>query len=290
MTARLIIPILAAAAAFAQSGPKLPEFEVASIRPAPLDLQNVHIGIRVDGAQVHIAGYSLKDYVRVAYRVKDYQVEGPEWIASERYNVDATLPAGATRDQVNDMLQSLLRDRFKVEFHRIKKEFPVYALVVSKGGAKIKESAVDSATAAALAKPPDNVNASGSAAGVFVAVGPGASYVFADNKITAQRLSMSRFADILARFVDKPVVDMTNLASYYDFTLNVTEEDYRAMLIRSAITAGVELPPQVLQMAAKDVPESLAASMQSVGLKLDNRKAPLDVIVVDRAEKSPVDN
>ncbi len=290
MTARLLIPLIATAAAFAQPDPKALEFEVASIRPAPLDVQSVHIGVRVDGSQVHIAGYSLKDYIRIAYRVKDYQVEGPDWIASERYNVDAKLPAGGTRDQVNDMLQSLLRDRFKVEFHRTKKEFPVYGLVVVKGGVKMKESAVDSATAAALAKPPDDVSASGSAAGIFVAVGPGASYSFADNKIAAQKLSMSRFADILARFVDKPVVDMTNLAGYYDFTLNLTDDDYRAMLIRSAITAGVDLPPQVLQMAAKDVPESLAASLQGVGLKLDNRKAPLDVIVVDRAEKSPSDN
>lgn len=290
MTARIAFPLLAAAAAFAQSPPKPPEFEVASIRAAPLDLQNVHIGVRVDGSQVHISGYSLKDLTRVAYRVKDYQVEGPDWIASERYNVDATLPAGAARDQVPDMLQALLRDRFKLQFHRTQKEFPVYALVVAKGGPKMKESTMDSATAAELAKPPDKVDAAGSAAGVFINVGPGASYSFADNKIAVQRLSMSRFADVLARFVDKPIVDMTNLSGYYDFTLNLSEEDYRAMLIRSAITAGVDLPPQVLQMAARDVPESLAASMQGVGLKLDNRKAPLDVIVVDHAEHSPTAN
>lgn len=291
MTARLTLVLCAATAAFAQNPPSPHlEFEVASIRPSTPGDQSVHIGVRVDGAQVHIAGYSLKDYIRLAYRVKDYQVEGPEWISSQRFDVDAKLPPGATRDQVNDMLQTLLHDRFEVKFHRTQKEFPVYALVAAKGGAKLTESKVDAETAAALAKPPNSADATGSAAGVFLTLGPGSVFNFSEDKLEIKRLSMARFAELLSRFVDRPVVDMTNLPNYYELSFPVSSEDYRSMLIRSAMSAGVDLPPQAVQMAGQGIADSLAAGLAANGLKLESRKAPLDVLVVDSANRSPSEN
>ena len=290
MTVLRFLPLtLAACAVFAQSPPRL-EFEVASIKPSPPITDNAHIGMRIDGSQVYCTSWSLKDYIRIAYRVKDYQVEGPDWIASERFDISAKLPAGATRDQVNEMLQSLLTDRFKLTFHRVKKEFPVYALVVAKGGAKLKESDLNGMSASDFSKPPDSIAASGSAAGVSVDLGKGAS---SRSPITRCRSSACPFrdlADVLARFVDRPVVDMTNLTGIYDYDINVTEEDYRGMLIRSAITAGVVLQPEVQRLAMADIGESLASGLKALGLNLEARKAPLDVMVVDHAERTPSEN
>src|SRR5689334_5896374 len=89
------------------------EFEVASIKPVPPQDpgSRVNVGVKVDGSQVHISWFSLKDYVRAAYQVKVYQVVGADWMGSERYNIDAKLPEGATREQVPEMLQSLLAER-----------------------------------------------------------------------------------------------------------------------------------------------------------------------------------
>ena len=85
-------------------------------------------------------------------------------------------------------------------------------------------------------------------------------------------------------------VDMTNLKGNYDFVLELSPEDFRAMGIRSAISAGVALPPQAIQMAEAASGDSLSNAMQKLGLKLESRKAPLEVIVIDHAEKTPSDN
>lgn len=288
---RLVPTALIACAAVAQSPQKV-EFEVASIRPAAPLSENVHIGLHADGSQVAFTGFSLKDYIRIAYRVKDYQVTGPDWIGSERFDIAGKMPAGSNRDQVNDMLQALLADRFKLTFHREKKEFPVYALVVTKGGLKAKVSPLDADDSGA-ANPggaPTTVAASGSRDGVSVALDHGSAFSFANNKFEGRKLTMARLADVLARFLDRPVVDMTNAEGTYDVTFEVTPEDYRGMLIRSAITAGVALPPEAQRLAISDISESLASSMAASGLKLDSRKAPLDVIVVDHAEHKPTEN
>src|SRR5258708_33192093 len=94
---------------FSQGAPARPEFEVASIKPsvaAPTGGQ-VHVGVQIDGAQVHCTYLSLRDYLRIAYQLKDYQVTGPDWMASERFDIHAKLPTGG-RAQFRDMLQTLL--------------------------------------------------------------------------------------------------------------------------------------------------------------------------------------
>lgn len=291
MTARkLLAPAFLACAAFAQTAPPRLDFEVASIKPSPALTDSAHIGMRVDGSQVYFSSFSLKDYIRIAYRVKDYQVEVPDWMSTTRFDIAAKLPAGATREQVYDMLQSLLLDRFKLQFHRLKKEFPVYALVVAKGGAKLTPSNLDGVSAGALTKPPDSVAASGSAAGVSIDLGQGASFSLTPEKLEARRLTTARLAEFLSRFVDRPVVDMTNLQGAYDLDLKISPEDYRGMLIRSAMAAGVALPPEAESLAMTDIGDSLATGLLASGLRLESRKAPLDVIVVDHAEREPTDN
>ena len=101
---------------------------------------------------------------------------------------------------------------------------------------------------------------------------------------------MASFADLLGRFVDKPVVDMTGITGSYDFDLDFTPEDYMAMLIRSAIAAGVTMPPEALRMLSGSSGDSLMNALDRLGLKLENRKAPVEVLVVDRMEKAPTEN
>ena len=80
-----------------------------------------------------------------AYDVKPYQVSGPDWLDTERYDIAAKVPAGATKEQVNAMWQSLLAERFGVTLHHESKEFQVEELVIGRGGHKLKESAEDPA-------------------------------------------------------------------------------------------------------------------------------------------------
>src|SRR3954464_4243344 len=104
---RYFVPAFLAAIALAQTSPR-PEFEVASIRPsAPLTAE-VKVGVHIDGAQVSFTYVALKDLIQSAYTLKNYQVVAPDFVASDRFDIAAKLPAGATREQVPAMLQSLL--------------------------------------------------------------------------------------------------------------------------------------------------------------------------------------
>jgi uncharacterized protein (TIGR03435 family) len=281
-----LLPALVSVAAIGQT-----QFEVASIRPSgPPGGDHMNVGIHIDGARISCTYFSLKDYITAAYSVKIYQVSGPDWIGSERFDIAATLPPGATQEQVPDMLKALLADRFGMKFHRETRDFPVYGLVIAKGGLKMKESAPAPEDPDDKAKPATNVTGTGGRGGVHLDYGHGSFFTMADNKFTARKLAMASFAEVLARFEDKPVVDMTGLKGSYDFDLVFTPEDYMAMLIRSAIAAGVTLPPEALRMLSGSSGDSLLDSLATLGLKLETRKAPLEVLVIDHIEKAPTEN
>jgi uncharacterized protein (TIGR03435 family) len=277
---------------FAQPKPQRLQFEAASIRSTPTLEAGVKLGMHSDGAQVRFDFLSLRDLTRIAWQVKDYQIVGPDWIASERYTVTAKVPEGNfTEDQKREMLQNLLIDRFGLKYHNEKKEFAVYALEQGKNGIKMKETPTD---ASGEAPPPPkglNINASGSEKGVFVDLGGGAYFTFTDNKFVGHKINMARIVDSLAYYLEKPLVDQTGLPAdkTYDLTLPITPDDYRVMLIRSAIHAGIQLPPQALQLADGPI-DSFYSALDSVGLKLEAKRAPIDVIVVDSANKTPSDN
>jgi len=244
----------------------------------------------VDGAMVTFTALSVKDYLVAAYQVKFYQILGPEWMAGERFDISAKLPEGATRSQVPAMLQALLADRFEMKIRRETKELPVYSLVVAKGGSKMKESPLDEETAESPGgRGAINVAGSGGRGGFALAFGRGSNFAFADNKIVATKLSMASFVETLGRFLDRPLVDATGLTGNYDFELTFTPEDFRAMQIRSAIAAGVVLPPEALRLLESSG-DSLFSAVQAVGLKLESRKAPMEVLVIDSVRKTPTEN
>jgi uncharacterized protein (TIGR03435 family) len=290
-----VIPaIVAAVPSFGQAPAPRVEFEVASIKPSEpfnaMSGRSVNVGVHIDGAQYHSNFLSIKDYIRIAYKVKDYQIQGPDWIASTRFDISAKIPSGVPLDKVSDMMQSLLADRFGVKLHPETKDFPVYGLIVMKGGAKLKESAPDAESGPSEAgKAPVDVNASGGPRGTTIDLGHGSFWGFADNKLTAKKLTMLQVAETLARYMDRPVIDMTDLKGIYDFEIKLTQEDFLALNIQSAVTAGINLPPEALKLmeSSKD---SLHNGLAALGLKLESRKAPLDLLVVDHAEKTPTEN
>jgi len=244
--------------------------------------------MHIDGAQVRFTSLALRDLLRIANRMRTDQIEGPDWIVSERYDVSAKLPEGARRDQVPEMLLNLLTERFQIVSHRTTKEFPVLALVVAKSGLKVKQSAPEEGDGTAPAS--TNIAASGGPAGVSVSFGRGAYYTFSNGKFEAKHLTMGQIADSLSRYEPETVLDMTEQPGYYDFVLQLSPEDYQGMLIRAAISAGVSLPPQVQRMVEMSNGDSLGAALETVGLKLERRRAPLEVVIVEKANKVPSAN
>ena len=285
------IPLLAVTslAVFAQTPTARPEFEVASVKPsvdADTPMGNVNRGLHIDGAMVSFNGMPLKWYIHYAYTVKESQVSGPDWLGSSRFDVVAKLPDGAKREQIPDMLQALLADRFQLKLHRESKESSVYALVVGKNGLKMKESPLD-ADPDGPGKANVDVNVTGGERGALVSLGKGASVSFEGQRLVAKKVTMTYLADSLARFVDRPVVDMTNLTGTYDCTLDCNLDDVRALILSSA-PPGTPLPPRQAEVGETTV--SLMDSLQQAGLKLEPRKAPLDILVVDHMEKAATAN
>jgi uncharacterized protein (TIGR03435 family) len=150
-----------AAFVFACAGGFGQTFEVASVRPsAPVPpTGGVYFGPprggpgTSDPGRVSWSYATLKGVVMLAYDVKNYQVNGPSWLASERYDFAVKIGEGATREQVRIMWQNLLADRFGVKLHHESKEFRVEELVIASGGHKLTEVPEDP-DAAMAGRPP----------------------------------------------------------------------------------------------------------------------------------------
>ena len=308
----MILGLTFAAAGFARAHPL--EFEVATIKPAsmpsPADIAagKIHVGMTVDAQRVDIGFLSLPELITIAYKLKRYQIVVPDWMASQRFDVQAKLPEGASSEQVPEMLQALLAERFKLVVHRDSKEHNVYGLVVGKGGPKLKEAAPDPEGAkdgdSAAANQSNGVRMSRDSKGFMVSGGRGGAvrvqmqaggmhYEFA-------KMSMSGLADMLSTFLDRPVIDMTELKGNFQLSLDLTLEDMRGAMKAAgvAIPAGGPLgggrgpdAGKIPADAASDPAGSkLFQSVQELGLKLESRKAPVETIVVDHCEKTPTEN
>ncbi len=283
------LAILLPALLLAQS----PQFDVASVRPFNPGQGQVAAGIHFDGAQVRGVGLSLRDYLATAYRFKATLISGPDWTAKERYDIQATLPDGSSKAQVPEMLQALLADRFQVKLHKEKKEFPIFALVLAKGPLKLKELPPDPNADKVNDEPVGMANVATIAVvgnGVSVQYARGASISVGNNRIEVIKLPLWVFARNLERYSDRQIVDMTGLTGSYTFAIDVTPEDYMAMMIRSAVLRGQNIMPEAQKLLDATPASALSDALQQVGLKLESRRAALDIIVIDSALKTPTAN
>lgn len=306
-------------------------FEVATIRPsAPLDMVKMaadmqagkmpRMGAHVDGARADYLYMTLRDLMALGYGVKPYQVTGPDWIKTQRFDIAAKIPEGVKKDDAPAMLRALLEERFKMTTHKSTEEHPVLALVVGKGGPKLKESAtqpkpIDESVPLKAGEmttegPDGPVRMSVSRDG-HATVNMGAKGVmnYGMNPATqslhleGDMITMSGFADMLTQFSQmgggggRRVVDMTGLTGHYEVAMDFALAD----LLQMARAAGIALPAGVGGGPAAAGPadaasdpggaaSSITTAVQALGLRLETRKAPVEQLVIDRVEKTPTEN
>jgi uncharacterized protein (TIGR03435 family) len=320
--------ILTACTAFGQAAADSPMFEAASVKPAE---PQTGMGIRVmmrggpgtpDPGQINYSNVSLKNVLTVAYGVKGYQINGPKWLDSERFDIVAKIAQGSTKEQFQLMLQNLLAERFKLTLHHETKELPIYALVVGKNGPKLKESADDDASAApggtagpggpsASAPPPPPPPPTSDGAGparlkigadgmpqLPPGMGKNGLMMMMMNgrmRMVGNRQPISAVTEMLANQLGRPVVDNTELKAKYDFTLDFSPEGMNGPMAM--------MPPPPPQheggpgpggpmMGGPDAggPSLITALQEQLGLKLESKKGPVDLLVIDRMEKVPTEN
>jgi len=223
------------------------EFEVASIKPSDPHSTPSRT-MRTTGRDVY-ASITVLILIRIAYDVQDYQIAGaPSWLGDQFYDIAAKAGGESTPTQaeLRQMFQKLLADRFQLKVRRETRELPVYALVVGKGGTLMKESGPDARYS-------------------FMIPGPG--------RWKVSKLDMGHLARDLTREVGRTVVDLTGLTGSYDFTLEWTPEQAS--------------PPAADAAALPDSggPSIFTAIQQQLGLKLESRKHPIDVLIIDQVEK-----
>jgi uncharacterized protein (TIGR03435 family) len=243
--------LVAALAATAQT----PGFEAASIK-ANRSLGEIS-SIRLSKGRLSTTNVSLKKLMLNAYGIPDdreYMIEGPGWLATEHFDIEATFPGETPVTGVRQMMQTLLAERFKLALHRETRQLPTYALVVAGDGPKIH--AVEEGQS----------GASGSTSG-----GPG--------RLEATRITMAKLAALLERPVGTPVTDSTGLGGVFTFTLEWSPDDTPELAARAGAEPGGAGGPSIF-----------TAVQEQLGLKLVGGKRPVEILVVDHMEKAPSEN
>jgi uncharacterized protein (TIGR03435 family) len=276
----------------------------------------------VNGLRAEFNHLRVKDLITAAYKVKDYQITGPDWLNkadAQHFDIAARMPEGSGKDDVPKMLQALLAERFKLVVHRETKEHPVLALVVGKGGPKMKESTeklVPIDPDAPLKPGEMQMDGEDGPVRITVNMKDGSSTVNMGAKgtirqrmdsqtqtfhIDADTTTMAGFADMLTNIMKmggsdgKQVVDMTGLKGNYQVSVELSMADLMAMAraqgyggpggggAASGSGAAVASDPGGSGTSAY-------SAVEKMGLKLESRKAPVEQLVVDSAEKMPTEN
>jgi bla regulator protein blaR1 len=229
-------------------------FEVASIKPSNPDRPGKLFTVK--GRQVITINTTANDLITFAYELHARQlVGGPPWMESDKYDVTGQPEGQGLPDmkQLRALMRQLLTDRFKLSFHREKRELPVYAITVVSGGPKLTKN---------------ETNPNGLPGLLFRGLGvlPGVNATIAD------------LAGVMQTAVlDRPVVDRTGLQGRYDFTLTWTPDETQFT------SMGVRVPPPSNDPNAP--PNLFTAFQEQLGLKLDATRAPAEVLVIDRIDK-----
>jgi len=258
-----LVILMAGALAGAQSPSKDPgslKFEVASIKPSPADARGG--GARPDPGGLRYRGNNvpLRMYIAACYRIRNDQVVGaPAWIDSERYDVLATAAKQSTVEEMYLMVRNLLIERCHLQFHFENREMPIYVLSTDPAGVKLTR------------------HDAGNGGEPWIEQASDAPF---HAHWTATSANMDIFAGRLARVMDRPVVDQTGLTGDFDFTLKYT----------------MDIPPDLPPDAQKNGqtidtsgPTIFQAVRQQLGLRLEPRKGPAPIMVIDRIEK-PTEN
>ena len=232
----------------------LPQFEIATLKLAPPPGESYQINLgTVRSGRLNLTNVTLGDCIRFAYGlVSDDQISGPDWIKSKTvlFNIVAEVPPDTSREKLLLMTQALLSDRLKLVLRRERRELRYLALVVGKNGPKMQRSIDES--------PQSRDNSAG------------------HGRVTGNQVSMPLLASFLARSEQEIVVDATGLTGSFQVNLQWKPG-----------TAG---SPTAESDEGGDGSSLYTAIKEQLGLQLRSRKGPLDILVVDYAEQTPVAN
>jgi uncharacterized protein (TIGR03435 family) len=242
--------------AFAQQ-PDRPSYEVASVKPG--DPNDRQVRVAGQGGRFTVANASLKMLIGLAYGVQDHQISGgPNWLDSEKYNIEAKIDSAAVTAPGPDsagrmllMIQSLLGERFKLTVHRESKEEQVYELVVAKGGSKLKEA--DTGKQGRGARRPGR------------------------GQLTSMGAPISSLVNALSQQLGRSVIDKTGLTGGYDFELKWTPDPGET----AGLFGGPDAPPP----PDPNGPSIFTALQEQLGLRLESAEGPVEILVIDHAEK-----
>jgi uncharacterized protein (TIGR03435 family) len=278
-------------------------FEVASVRvadpkpprtpmPAAGDIQGGPG--TADPTRISYTWVQVRRLLMAAFALPLDQISGSDWVMGQdaRFDIVANVPAGATKEQAGEMLLNLLKDRFHLAYHREKKDFDMYTLVVAKGGPKLK----DAAPAEGPLPPPPAPGTPRQRAPLdrdgfpqlpagrtnFQGVGNNGVARFTFRMSTPQAL----LTTIGPSLGSSRSVDKTGLTGKYDFTLEFSQAGLPGPLGRGPAA----VPPEAANDTSDPAPDLFNAIEKQLGLKLEKSKTQLDVVVIDHMDKTPTEN
>ena len=283
----LLVPFVVAALAAQTAPPAVaPAFEVASVKQNTSG-ENL-IGVRLaPGGRFTATNVPLRQLITMAYQVQPFQIDGgPVWLASDRFDIVAKAagelppPQPGTVGPLQMMMRSLLADRFKLVVRNERKEMAIYALVLGrtdgKLGTQLHQSTTDCAAlmAGRRGAPPPGPPSLTDPIPCGMRIMPG--------NLSAGSVPMSQLVQILSQNLQRVVVDRTGLTGNFDANLMWTPDQ---------MPRQGDLPPGAPALPPIDPngPSLFTALQEQLGLKLDSTKGPVDVVVIDRAEKPTTD-
>jgi uncharacterized protein (TIGR03435 family) len=221
-------------------------FEVASIKPA--DPQAGEASIKRSATRLTVLGYTPRMLIQWAYDVRDDRLIGQsKWLDSARYDIVALAPEQPRPGELQQMMQSLLKERFGLVIHHEQRNLPFFALVVDNGGPKVRVSEAEP----------------GPAKNSFSMAEPG--------RLRGTEVTAAMLANVLSNQTGRSVQDFTGLKGIFDFRLEWS-------------------PDESSTDNADALPSIFTAVREQLGLKLEPRRGPVDVIVLDQLASSPHGN
>jgi uncharacterized protein (TIGR03435 family) len=236
-----------AAAAFGQDRP---QFDVASIKPnSPGGVSTGDFRF-LPGGRLSAEKVVLRFFIQNAYGLKPFQLSGgPDWIASQGYDIEAKAEGNPSNAQMQKMMQTLLEDRFKLKYHRETKDLPVYTLAAAKGGLKLPDAKEGSDRATIRISRMTGV------------------------QLTGEKITVAELARVLSNLLSRTVIDKTGFTGTFAAHLSFALDDTLAGL------------PHFPDAPDPAIPSVFVAIEEQLGLKLESTKGPVEILVIDHIER-----
>jgi uncharacterized protein (TIGR03435 family) len=283
--------------------PAKEEFEVATVKRSAPPAGPILVGMgggpgTPDPGRITYSYLSLKTLLMTGYDLKDEQISGPAWLDTERYDIVATVRPDATKEQAKQMLKNLLTERFKLSLRRETKDLPFYELAVAKGGLRIHESVEipDAIKDDEPRSPGPLPNKDGVPQLPAGRRGMMMSIISGRLRLSGRSVPISELVNMLGNQSGRPIIDKTGLTGKYDFDLEFAPEGTIGWMglplppPPPGGQPGVVAGPNPADSQADPAPALVTAMQDQLGLRLDPKKGPLEILVIDSAEKIPTEN